>query len=32
MAWCDGRVDLVSYEIDPAVHRAAGNRKDGFVQ
>ena len=32
MAWCDGRVDLVSYEIDHAVHRATGNRKDGFVQ
>jgi prepilin-type N-terminal cleavage/methylation domain-containing protein len=32
MAWCDGHVDLVSYEIDSAVHRATGNRKDGFVQ
>ena len=32
MAWCDGHVDLVSYEIDHAVHRGTGNRKDGLVQ
>lgn len=32
MAWCDGHVDLVGYDIDSAVHRATGNRKDGVVQ
>jgi prepilin-type N-terminal cleavage/methylation domain-containing protein len=29
MVYCDGSVQLVSYEIDPAIHRQAGNRHDG---
>jgi prepilin-type N-terminal cleavage/methylation domain-containing protein len=29
MAWCDGHVDPVSFEIDPAVHKKNGNRRDG---
>ena len=26
MLYCDGRVELVGYSVDPAVHRKAGNR------
>jgi prepilin-type N-terminal cleavage/methylation domain-containing protein len=29
MVYCDGSVHLVSYEVDPALHRQAGNRHDG---
>lgn len=29
MAMCDGSVKSVNYEIDQAVHRQCGNRKDG---
>ena len=28
MAYCDGSVQVVSYDIDLEVHRAAGNRRD----
>ena len=31
MAFCDGRVRLLDYEIDPQVHRWQGNRRDGKV-
>jgi prepilin-type processing-associated H-X9-DG protein len=26
MLWCDGHVEVVSYEVSPEVHRQAGNR------
>jgi prepilin-type N-terminal cleavage/methylation domain-containing protein/prepilin-type processing-associated H-X9-DG protein len=29
MAWCDGHVSPLSYEIDPQVHRKNANRSDG---
>ncbi len=29
MAWCDGHVELVSYGVDPNVHKAAGSRNGG---
>jgi prepilin-type N-terminal cleavage/methylation domain-containing protein len=29
VSWCDGRVELISYEIDLMVHRANANRADG---
>jgi prepilin-type N-terminal cleavage/methylation domain-containing protein/prepilin-type processing-associated H-X9-DG protein len=29
MSYCDGHVDGVSFEIDPVVHRMAGNRRNG---
>jgi prepilin-type N-terminal cleavage/methylation domain-containing protein/prepilin-type processing-associated H-X9-DG protein len=29
MAWCDGHVELVSYDIDANVHKAAGSRNGG---
>ena len=29
MSYCDGHVDGVSFDIDPTVHRMAGNRRDG---
>jgi prepilin-type processing-associated H-X9-DG protein len=29
MSFCDGHVDVIDYAIDPYVHRANGNRKDG---
>jgi hypothetical protein len=28
MAWCDGHVEMLSFEIDPLVHRGNGNRAD----
>jgi prepilin-type processing-associated H-X9-DG protein len=28
MAFCDGHVETVSFEIDPDVHRRYGNRSD----
>jgi prepilin-type N-terminal cleavage/methylation domain-containing protein/prepilin-type processing-associated H-X9-DG protein len=31
MAWCDGHVELVSYDIDPTVFQRTGNRRDGEV-
>jgi prepilin-type processing-associated H-X9-DG protein len=31
MAFCDGSVTLVVFEIDPEVHRARGHRADGVV-
>jgi prepilin-type processing-associated H-X9-DG protein len=31
VAWCDGHVAYMSYDIDPAVHRNNGNRHDGNV-
>ncbi len=29
MAFCDGRVQLMSFSLDPTVHKYLGNRKDG---
>ena len=29
MAYCDGHVDTVAYDIDPYLHRSLGNRLDG---
>jgi len=29
MAFCDGTVRQISYEIDPAIHRLLGIRNDG---
>jgi hypothetical protein len=31
VAYCDGHVEAVSYDIDPIVHRNNGNRRDGEV-
>ncbi|TWT75576.1 Type II secretion system protein G precursor [Posidoniimonas polymericola] len=31
MAFCDGSVRLVNFEVDPDVHRLRGNRADGVV-
>jgi len=28
--YCDGSVRLISYSIDPEVHRAVSNRRDGM--
>jgi prepilin-type N-terminal cleavage/methylation domain-containing protein/prepilin-type processing-associated H-X9-DG protein len=32
MSYCDGHVDLVSYDIDPYLHRSLGNRHDGSTE
>ena len=29
MAFCDGPVKLISYDIDPTVHMQLGHRSDG---
>ena len=29
MAMCDGSVTMVSFDIDPEIHRARGHRYDG---
>ena len=31
MAFCDGSARLISYEIEPEIHAAMGNRRDGKV-
>ena len=31
MAYCDGSVGFVSFDIDPDLHRLSGNRADGVV-
>jgi prepilin-type processing-associated H-X9-DG protein len=31
MAMCDGSVKFVTFDVDPEVHRARGNRNDGVV-
>lgn len=31
MAFCDGSARLISYEIEPEIHAALGNRRDGKV-
>ena len=30
MVFCDAHVDMISYDIDPEIHRQLGNRKDGY--
>jgi hypothetical protein len=30
MAFCDGSVHAVGYDIDPILHRQQANRMDGF--
>jgi prepilin-type processing-associated H-X9-DG protein len=30
VAWCDGHVESLSYDIDPQVHKNNGNREDGI--
>jgi prepilin-type N-terminal cleavage/methylation domain-containing protein len=32
VAYCDGHVEAISYDIDPVVHKNRGNRLDGNVQ
>jgi prepilin-type N-terminal cleavage/methylation domain-containing protein len=32
MAYCDGSVRVVEYDVDPRVHHAAANRHDGTVE
>jgi prepilin-type processing-associated H-X9-DG protein len=29
MAFCDGSVKLMSFSLDPTIHKYLGNRKDG---
>jgi hypothetical protein len=29
MLYCDGRVEVVAYDVDPAVHQRAGDRRGG---
>jgi prepilin-type N-terminal cleavage/methylation domain-containing protein/prepilin-type processing-associated H-X9-DG protein len=31
MSYCDGHVDIVTYDIDPYLHRSMGNRHEGSV-
>jgi prepilin-type processing-associated H-X9-DG protein len=31
VAFCDGHVEAIGYDIDPKVHKSYGNRKDGQV-
>jgi hypothetical protein len=31
MAMCDASIHGISYDIDPVVHEALGNRRDGVV-
>lgn len=31
MAYCDGSVQFVSFDVDPTIHRLRGNRSDGMV-
>lgn len=31
MAFCDGSVRRVSYDIDPEIHRRQANRQDGLA-
>lgn len=31
VAWCDGHVEAMSYDIDPVLHMNFGNREDGNV-
>jgi prepilin-type processing-associated H-X9-DG protein len=31
VAWCDGHVQYMSFEIDPVVHKNNGNRQDGNI-
>ncbi len=31
MAYCDGHVEAVGYDIDPFVHRGTSNRQDGAI-
>jgi prepilin-type processing-associated H-X9-DG protein len=31
MAMCDGSVSLVTFDVDPEIHRARGHRYDGVV-
>ncbi|TWT47197.1 DUF1559 family PulG-like putative transporter [Botrimarina hoheduenensis] len=31
MAYCDGSVSFISFDVDPDIHRLAGNRSDGVL-
>ena len=31
MAYCDGSVSFVNFDVDPTIHRLRGNRADGLV-
>jgi prepilin-type N-terminal cleavage/methylation domain-containing protein len=31
-SYCDGHVESVSYDVDPAIHKSRGNRHDGNVE
>ncbi len=31
IAFCDGHVEAMGYDIDPQIHKSYGNRKDGLV-
>lgn len=32
VAYCDGHVESIDFDIDPKVHKSRGNRKDGSVE